>query len=72
MGNAFACIKLGKASVDPREEHQTLDRVVERGIVGQILKSLEDSVSRRWSRHIAGILTPLARPRGFVDPRQGV
>jgi hypothetical protein len=53
MGNAFACIKLGKASVDPRKKHQTLDRVVERGVIGQILKSLEDSVSRRWTRHIA-------------------
>jgi hypothetical protein len=52
-------IKLSQPGVDLREEHQPFDRVVERGVVRQILESFEDALTRSGSRHTTAILAPI-------------
>lgn len=56
--DAFAFVELREASIDFSEEHQALNRVVERCIRWQILEGLQDAVSARSHAEIVARFDP--------------
>ncbi len=63
MRYAFAAVKLRKAGLDLREEHQPFDRVIDGRIRSQLPNGLDHRIARDSYGHAASTLTPILQPR---------